>query len=417
MQQLGHIVLMVILLAFSAFFSGSETAFFNLSRRQINLFKKSEHRLQRMAAGLLENPSRLLGCLLFGNMSVNVLFFAVSSVLTVRVGQAAGVTAATAVAVVNFTCLVLFGEVIPKSVTYANSKPLSALAAAPVYVCVKVFSPVVAVFRFLIEGPVLRLVLGPVKHPKPIGTREFRTLIEHIRKQGLITLHENKLLSETIELAHLRVRDAMCPRVDMTACDVTESPEKAQHLMLESSRTKLCVYRGSIDNIIGVVHLRELVLRAGKGLDKLVRQVHYVPEQKTVESLLEFFRRAHTDMAVVVDEYGGIAGSVRLEDIAEELLGPIEPGEAGVQIEPIGPLRYRLSGNVAIHDWADVFNIDPSQMKISTLAGLVTALLDKIPKPGDTVVINNVKFMVEKVRRNRIESVILTLEPIREDRQ
>ncbi len=409
---LGHIVLMLILLVCSAFFSGSETAFFSLSRRQIKLLKGSEQRLQRIAGELLENPSRLLRCLLFGNMNVNVLYFAASSVFSVRIGRELGVTAAAAVAVVSFACLVLFGEILPKSAAYSRARLLSVLAALPVYVCVRVFGPVVAIFRFLIEEPALRLILGPVKQPRPISIREFKSLIEHISKRGQITPDENRLLSGTIELSHLRVRHVMCPRVDMAGCDVTEPAEKARELMLKNSRTKLCVYRGSIDNIIGIVYFRELLLRAGAGLDKLVRRVDYVPEQKTVESLLEFFRESHTDMAVVVDEYGGIAGSVRLEDIAEELVGPIEAGEAGARIESIGPLKYRLSGDIAIHDWADVFGTDTLQMKVSTLAGFVTAVLDKIPRAGDTAVINNVRFTVERVKRNRIKSMILTLEAI-----
>jgi len=409
MGIIGHIVLMLFLLVCSAFFSGSETAFFSLSQRQIKLFKMSEQRLQRIAGELLENPSRLLRCLLFGNMSVNVLYFAVSSVFSVRMGRELGATAGAAAAMVSFAFLVLFGEILPKSVAYSRARSLSVLVALAVYVCVRVFGPVVAVFRFLIEEPALRLLLGPVKQPKSISIREFKSLIEHISKHGRITPDESHLLSGAVELAHLKVRHVMCPRVDMTACDVTAPAEKARELMLKNSRTKLCVYRGSIDNIIGIVYFRELLLRGRAGLGKLVRKADYVPEQKSVESLLEFFRESHTDMAVVVDEYGGIAGSVRLEDITQELVGPIEPG---ARIESIGPLKYRLSGDIAIHDWADVFGIDPLQMKISTLAGLVTALLDKIPRAGDTAVINNVRFTVENVKRNRIKSIILTLEPI-----
>jgi magnesium and cobalt transporter len=142
-----------------------------------------------------------------------------------------------------------------------------------------------------------------------------------------------------------------------------------------------------------------------------------VPEQKTVESLLEFFRRSKTDMAIVVDEYGGIAGSVRLEDIAEELLGQIEPTDQTEQIEQTGPFEYRLSGNVAIHDWSDVLDIDLAQTRMVTIGGLVTALLGKMPSNGDVAYLKNLKFTVEKVRKRRIETLILTLEPFQSDSQ
>jgi len=237
-------------------------------------------------------------------------------------------------------------------------------------------------------------------------------LIEQVRKRGLITADENKLLTEIIQLGFLKVRDCLRPRVDMIACEVTDSTQQAREKMEKNRLTKLPVYAGTIDNIVGLVHLRQLLLEADTSLDKLVRKVHFVPEQKTVESLLEFFRKTGTDTAIVVDEYGGIAGSVCLEDIAEELLGPIEITDGIEPIEQIGPFEYRLAGNLAIHDWAEAFGIDPVEIRISTLAGLVTTLLGKIPKTGDTARLKNLKFTVERVQKRRIETVVLTLEPI-----
>ena len=407
-----EVVVMLLLLAGSAFFSGTETAFFNLSRRQINLFKQSEHRLQHLAGKILSRPKRLLGCLLFGNMTVNVLFYALASVLTLGVEREIGLTAAAVTASVSFFSLVLFGEILPKSIAYVSSAPISVAAALPTFVLLQVLAPLQFVFRVLIVEPALRLLLGP-RHPAPpITTDEFKSLIEQVRKRGLITADENKLFTEIIELGFLKVRHVMRPRVDMFACAVTDSPQEALRVMLENHLAKLPVYAGSIDNIVGLVHLRELLLEADALLDKLVQQVHFVPEQKTVESLLEFFRSTRTDTAVVVDEYGGIAGLVRLEDIAEELLGPIELTGGIEPIEQVGPFEYRLAGNLAIHDWADVFGIDVAEIRFSTIGGLVTALLSKIPKTGDVAYLKNLKFTVERVRKHRIETLILTLEPI-----
>ena len=411
-QNIGHIVLMLLLLAGSAFFSGTETAFFNLSRRQIELLRKSKHKLQNLAARLLNKPRRLLSCLLLGNMTVNILFYAVASILTVRVGRQVSAGAAVITACVAFCLLVLFGEILPKSLAYANSKSFSVTAALPLLLCVQIFAPLQMIFRFLIVEPILRLLLGPAKPPKPITADEFKSLIEEVRKRGLITADENKLLTEIIELGFLKVRDCLRPRVDMIACEVTDSTQQAREKMEKNRLTKLPVYAGTIDNIVGLVSLRQLLLEADTSLDKLVRKVHFVPEQKTVESLLEFFRKTHTDTAIVVDEYGGIAGSVCPEDIAEELLGPIEITDGIEPIEQIGPFEYRLAGNLAIHDWAEAFGIDPVEIRISTLAGLVTTLLGKIPKTGDTARLKNLKFTVEQVQKRRIETVVLTLEPI-----
>jgi len=410
-QNIGPFILMLLLLAGSAFFSGSETAFFNLSRRQLKLLQESKHKLQNMAAKLLSKPGQLLNCLLFGNMTVNVLFFAVASILAIRVKEQIGLTAAAITAFVAFVVLVLFGEILPKSLAYANSKSISITAALPVFLMRQIFAPLDFIFKFIVLEPVLRVLLGPARLPKVITVDEFKSLIETIRKQELITADESKLLTEVIELGFLKVRHVMRPRVDLIACAVTDSAQTAGELMRKNHLTKLPVYVRTIDNIVGVVHLRQLFLRPGVSLDRIVQRIHFVPEQKAVESLLEFFRKRQTDMAIVVDEYGGIAGSVRLEDIAEEFFGRIEFADGIEPIQQMGPFQYRLAGNLAIHDWAEALGIEPEETRLSTIGGLVTALLDKIPESNDTAYLGNLKFTVEKVRRHRIETVILTLEP------
>lgn len=403
---------MMVLLACSAFFSGAETAFFNLSRRQVGLFRKSKHRLQNLASSLTHKPKHLLGCLLFGNMVVNVLFYAFASVLTVRIGGTLGAGPAAFIAGVSFVALVLFGEIVPKSVAYGNSKGVSIITALPLYLCIKIFSPLQFFFRVFVIEPCLRLLMGPAHPPKPISTSEFKSLIEQIRKRGLLTMAENKLLTEIVELGFLRVRHVMRPRVDMITCNVTDSARLAKELMLKNNLTKLPVYVRKIDNIVGLVHLRQLMLDKDVSLDRIVQRTAFVPEQKTVESLLEYFRKSGTDTAVVVDEYGGIAGLVRLEDIAEELLGPIETDEGIEPVELIGPFEYRLAGDISIYEWAEAFGIDPEEAKVSTIGGLVTTLLGKIPKSGDTAYLHNLKFTVESVQKHRIKTVILTLERI-----
>lgn len=411
-QNIGHIVVMIVLLGCSAFFSSAETAFFNLSRRQINLLRKSKHRLHHLAVRLSHKPKQLLGCLLFGNMTVNVLFYAFASVLTVRIGQESGAGSAAIIAGISFALLVLLGEIVPKSVAYGNSKSVSVLTALPLFFVMQILGPIQFIFRVIIIEPSLRLLIGPAHPPKPISTVEFKSLIEQIRKRGLLTKAENKLLAEIIELGFLKVRHVMRPRVDMIACSVSYSAKSAKELMLKNNLTKLPVYVRKIDHIVGLVHLRQLMLEKDVSLDKIVQRAPFVPEQKTVESLLEYFRKSGTDTAIVVDEYGGIAGLVRLEDIAEELLGPIETPDGIEPIELIGPFEYRLAGDLSIYDWAEAFGIDPEDAGYSTIGGLVTALLGKIPKSGDIAFLHNLKFTVEHVQKHRVKSVILTLERI-----
>jgi Mg2+/Co2+ transporter CorB len=149
-QNIGHIVVMTVLLVCSAFFSGAETSFFNLTRKQVSLLSQSKHKLQVLASRLLNKPKQLLSCLLFGNMTVNVLFYAFASVLTVRIGQQVGTGAAAITAGVSFAVLVMFGEIVPKSIAYGNSRSVSIAAALPLVLCLQVFAPLQFVLRVLI---------------------------------------------------------------------------------------------------------------------------------------------------------------------------------------------------------------------------------------------------------------------------
>jgi putative hemolysin len=405
-----QIVLLILLLCGSAFFSGAETTYSNITRRQIKQLKESRNRLSSLAFSLLKNQRQLLNCFLFGNMTVNVLFYATSSILIIKV-EKQNTAAGVSIAVASFIVILLLGEILPKSMAYANTKKLCVVFALPAYFFLKILAPFEILFRYIILEPFLRLLLGPKISPRTITTTEFISLIESTQKQGLISAEENKLLTEVVELGYLKVRHVMRPRVDMIACAVTDSNKNAREKMQKNHLTKLPVYSGTIDNIVGVIYFSELLLNNSVALNKIVRQVNFVPEQKTVESLLDFFRKTKTDIAIVVDEYGGIAGSVVLEDIAEELFGQIEPTGQQEPIEQTGPFEYRLKGNLAIHDWIEIFGIDLEETQQATIGGLVTALLGKIPQGGDVTRIRNLKFTVEKMHKNRIESIILTFEP------
>jgi len=414
-DNIGHIILMVILLCMSAFFSGSETAFFNLTKRQINQLKNSNHKLSNLAAAIISNPRQLLSSLLFGNMTVNVLYFASSSIFVLHIEKHIGVAAAGASAVVLFVLLLLCGEILPKSASYSSSVSISKFAALPTYGLMKILKPIVSAFQFLIITPALRLLIGHVREPKPMSTDEFQSLVSQIKRRGLITESENKLLAEIAELHILKVRHCLKPRVDLLTCDISDSKELIRNEMESNELTKIPVYQNNIDNILGFIFLRDLIIQPDAEVSELIQPAYFVPEQKTIESIVGYFQKTGTDIAIVVDEYGGLAGMISLEDVASEIFGPIEGDEEIKAIEQVGPLEYRLAGSIAIHEWGKSFGVNFPQGRYSTVGGLVTALLGKIPKPGDTARLGNLLFTVEKVQKNRVITVIFKLEPLASD--
>ena len=415
MSYIGQIIPMAVLLVCSGLFSGSETAYFNISRRKRRALRDSEHKLRKTAAELLDHPHQLLTSLLFGNMAVNVLYFSLASVLSVNIGRQQGTLPALLTAVLALFFILLFGEMLPKSLAFYKSENACIITAPFCMVIVRLLSPLTRLMERFIITPLMRLLVGssrPSGQTGELTVSQFKLLIESSRQQGLITGDENQLFGEIMELSILKVRHVMRPRVDMTAVEIATPPEQIRSLMHDNGLTKIPVYKNDIDNIVGMCGLRELILAPGKPVKKIVTAASFVPEQKTIESLLEFFRSTSTDTAIVVDEYGGVAGMISLEDCVEEILGPMDVNEHLEPIEQIGPLTYRLSGNLAIHDWAEAFGIDLANSRMTTIAGLTTALLGRVPKPGDTAHIKNLKLTVENLHRHRIQSLILTFEEL-----
>ena len=406
---------MILLLACSGLLSGSETAFFNISRNQLKLFRTSTNKFRKLSATLLGDPKQLLTCLLFGNMAVNVLYFALSSLTAFRLAEKYQPAAGVVFAICSFFAILLFGEILPKSIAYSSSKSFCVIAAPFCFVCVRLLSGILKIFDFIIVAPGVRFFSGPLPNTEPaqaVTSSQLIQLIGASRQRGLISQNENQLFTEVIELGLLKVRHVMRPRVDMVTCRESQTLSDIQKIMTAHKITKIPVQTEEIDKITGILHLRDIMLSPAAGINELIKNVNFVPEQKSVESLLEFFRTSKTDTAIVVDEYGGIAGAVSLEDIVEEIIGPLEPTEDLQPVEQIGPMEYRLDGNLAIHDWANVFGIDPDESRMSTIGGLTTALLGKIPKPGDKAVIKNLTLTVENVKKRRIQTILLSLEPV-----
>ncbi len=411
LSHLGQIVILAFLLACSAFFSGSETAFFLLSRRQVRRFSHSSVRMERLVALTLSDPNRFLTALLLGNMAVNVLFYAIASLLSLQIGRSAGAIAGAATAAAFFILLLVCGEMLPKSLAYANSKRFCLIASPACYLLVRILGPVLKIMDIVVVRPAIRLFMRSGT-AGGVSVNQLRMLLDASRRRGLISTDENQLLGEILKFGFLKVRHVMLPRVEMLSCSINTPTAQIRQMMCSQNIVKMPVYTKQIDSVVGIVHLRDIFLYPDRPAASLVHKVGFVPEQKTVESLIEFFKQTKTDIAIVVDEYGGIAGWVQLENIIEQLLGPMENLTEREPIEQLGPLRYRLLANLSIFDWGEAFGIDVEDQRLTTIGGFVIALLGKIPKQGDTAVFRNMRFTVESMDRNRIQSVVLSLESV-----
>jgi putative hemolysin len=433
LANLFYLVVLLVLLVVSGLFSGVETVMFSLSRHELVRMKKSTNRLEVIAASLMDNPRALLTSLLVGNMTCNILIFVVSTLMLSRLavsvtGDSASLSwpmwiGLTALGVLPPLLVTYMSDVFPKVVGSLNNTRIAPLIAIPATTLVRIMWPLYRAIDAVVMRPVHRLV-GPRKGQTTGGafsTEELRELLEMSEAQGVIDVSENELLQEVVRIADLRVRDVMTPRVDLIAFNVKDPAEKLIALFQQTHLAKILVYEGQIDNILGMVYAKAAMLEVSdlRKLDvrKFLQPVHYVPETQTLDRLLLRFRQTRTQIAVVVDEYGGVVGVVALEDVVEQMVGDIyEPHDKPTHtLERVGPDEYIVPGDLSMADWIDAFGAHVGHTHTTTVAGFLAAMLKRLPKAGDEVKLEHLSMRVESMRGRRVDRVRLKLLASHED--
>jgi len=400
------------LLAASGFFSGSETAFFKLTRGQLHRLGRRGP-VGRLVVSLMRRPRRLLQALLLGNMIVNVAYSAVAALTVISLGKGGlGGWALAGLACAPVLLLILAGEVTPKMLAYRLAERWALVAASPLALTARALAPVVWVAERSVVSPLARVIAPRVAGEGDITGDELSALLDLSARRGLIAKDANLLLQEILQLTDIRVADIMVPRVDVVAYDVDGPPAGLAKLLAETHLRKIPVYAGDIDHILGVVHAKRLLLAPETPLRRLVVPVPFMPEAANIERALLQLRVKRRQMAIAVDEYGGVAGLVTLEDIIEQIVGDIEETHEAPRrpaVERIGENEYLLDGDLAVHEWLEAFHIDLAGKRISTVGGFVISLLGRIPAEGDVANYRNLRFTVEEMRRRRIGRLRLEL--------
>ena len=415
LAEYGQLLLLLALLAAGAFFSGAETALFSLSRGQLYQLAHSDRRLQRMAASLMRHPDNLLTTVLLGTNIVRILYFVWSSLLIIRLrgSVAHGATWASAAAAVSLLGVIIFSEILPKTVCFLAARAVSPLAAPVLAALGWGVRPARRLLMAVLVGPLTRLLAPARGRRGDLGAEEIASLLALSEQRGLIGADQTELLKEVIDLSGLRAADIMVPRVDVVAHEVNGPVDGLIERIRHKRVTKIPVYEGDLDHIVGVVYAKRLLAEAGKTLRELLEPVQFVPEAASLERVLLQFRSTRNPLAVVVDEYGGTSGIVTLEDVLEEIVGEIvEEGDAeqAPAVQQVGPGQWLVAGNLPIHEWAEDFGVDLAAVRFSTVGGFVVSLLGRIPTVGAEAAYRNVTFTVEAVRRRRISLLRVRVE-------
>jgi len=409
-----RIVLLVVLLAASAFFSGAETTLFALSRHELHRFRHSRRAGERLVATLMAEPRQLLLTLMIGNVTINMFIFATSlSVFQQALGAEHWL--APILGMISPVLVTLLGEILPKGTAIDLRTTLAPHIARPVRFCQLVLTPVAFLLNVLLVTPATRLLVGGHPREEEVTVEELRQLLAMSQRRRVIDADENAMLSGVVQLNQMRVRDIVTPRVDIVAFDIEDPPAELARLFRESRRSKIPVYRKQLDHLVGVIYAREFFLAPDQPLSRHIRPIRFVPELITLMQLLEHFRRTATAFAAVVDEYGGLVGLVTIEDVAEQIVGELSlPDEADElpEYEQLDERTYRVSGRINLREWAEMFHIRRFDERVSTLAGLFIAELGRLPEVGDQITLANVRLTVESLRGRRIEWIrVELLEP------
>jgi Mg2+/Co2+ transporter CorB len=408
------IILVCLLLSF--FFSGSETALTAVSRARMLALEKSGNRNAGIVNRLIEVRERLIGAILTGNNIVNIAASALATGLLYAWLGDVGVLYAT---VIMTVLIVVFTEVLPKTVAINAPDRVAIFVARPIAFVVRLFGPILIGIEAVVRW-ILRRVGFRLGHDQAFlsAHEELRGAVDLLHREGGVEKLDRDMFGGVLDLRELAVSDVMVHRTEMVMVNADDSPEEIVRQVLASQFTRLPLWRGKPENIVGILHVKDL-LRAIRAADSDLTKLDvtaialpawFVPEQRPLSEQLKAFRRRKTHFALVVDEYGEVMGLVTLEDILEEIVGDISDEHdvvvSGVRPQPDGSVN--VDGAVPIRDLNRVMDWNLPDEEATTIAGLVIHEARSIPEVGQSFTFHGFRFQVLRRRRNRITALKIT---------
>jgi len=406
-------VLLGLLLLFSAVFSAAETAFFAANRLRLRQRAEVGEGAARLACGMLDEPARVLTTLLVADNIANVGASVLAAVLFV---QRFGPTRAALYAFLVMSALLLVvGEIAPKTIAARHADALAVVMARPLHLLSRLLSPLIRVLS-LATSVVVRPLGGRVNVNAPMVTEEeIRMLVKMGEEEGVIEQEEREMIHSIFEFGDTVAREVMVPRIDMVTLEDGATVREAAQLILQTGHSRLPVFHGSVDNIVGVVNVKDLLrpLTAGQmstPVTEVLRPAYYIPESKRLDELFREMQRRKVPLAIVVDEYGGTSGLVTVEDLLEEIVGPIMD-EHDVEerlVEVINDQVALVAGRASIEEVNDQLHLALPAGEVDTVGGFVYSLLGHVPEPGERIAYDGLEIVVEQVEGQRIGKVRIT---------
>jgi putative hemolysin len=424
MEVLWPLAIIALLILVNAIFVAAEIALVTVRRTRVEQLVDEGSRGARRVSRLISQPGRFLAVIQLGITFVGFLTAAFTNQAFNFDDRLRGIPAlapyAEPIALVTLTAVIsivsiIFGELVPKTFALAHAERVALLLAGPVDLLGRLLRPIVW-FLNAVTNAFNRMLGADRQNPDAISPEELRILVERGGEQGILEAEEEQMISAVMELGERRVHEVMVPRVDVIGVPVDVSLDELLDTIVQAGHSRIPVYEGSIDQILGVIYAKDL-LPYLKGKDappdfkSLMRTPVFVPESMTVDDLLHELQRRKVHIAVVFDEYGGTAGIVTIEDLLEEIVGEIQDEYDTVEqpmVEKLSEDEARLDGRVSVDDLAELFDVQldgADREEYDTVGGLIYHQLGGVPHVGDTVEIDGLALTVESTEGRRVGKV------------
>ncbi len=410
------LILIGVFLVFSAFFSSSEAAFLSLQRTRIAYLVSTGIPGAKRVADMIGQPERLLSTILLGNNLMNVAFTSVVTVSAIEfVGEGnrgQGVAIAT---VVSTVALLLVGEIVPKTIAVRNSERVAFLYAQPLKWTEYLLLPFVVFLQWITRG--LNAMLGGSEPESSITEGEFRSLIDIGESEGTFKPSEAEMLEKVFQFGDRHVREVMTPRIEMVSINEGSNFREFLDIYAQNTHTRFPVFTDTVDDITGVISAKDLLNKmANEGVDynasatDVQREAYFVPETKRISEVFDELRQSGHQMAIVIDEFGGVAGLVTLKRLLEVVVGPVgEEGEAPEEeFRAIDENTFHVEGGMSIQEANQELEIELPEGEFETIAGFVLETLGHIPALNEEFEHENLKFEIIDMQGLRIEEIKIT---------
>lgn len=407
-----QLIILLILLTLSAFFSSAETALTTVNRIRMRNLAEEGNKNAEIVLKITDDSSKMLSAILIGNNIVNLSAASLTTTLAYNLGGSM-VAAASGILTV---AILLFGEITPKTLATLHPEQMSLKYAVIIHLFIKLMTPAILIINGLSSILFFLLRIDPNAQNKSMTENELRTIVDVSHEDGVIESDEKEMIYNVFDLGDAKAKDVMVPRVHVTFADVDSTYEELIDIFREDKFTRLPIYKDTTDNVVGTINMKDLLLYDNTRefhVKDFMRKPYFTYEYKNISELLVEMRQASINIAIVLDEYGETSGLITLEDILEEIVGEIHDEydeNEDEYISEAGPNEYIVEGSINLDDLNDQLELDLSSEDYDSLGGFIIERLDRLPEVGDHLTTEDgIRMIVEKLDKNRIERVHLYL--------